>query len=469
MFGNVNVDYKPCKSKVQLERAAHYILGKLPEQISEGIVKTAPNLYWGMNCDRDNFARDILMTRKLFGKHETPKTNLAFKMSISFSPDDNDKLTYDEVFRIAMEFAEKYFKGYEVLFAVHTDKPHKHVHFLVGNCHTETGKAYRRSQKDLYEMCEFFGEQCMQRGLTHSVRDSYFRDKENDSRDKETFAEKQMKAKGKETFKDELREVILIECADPNNKTLEDVVAALMKHYHVECRVKGNTISYRHPEYTDKSGKLVSVRGSKLGDKYTVKGILHELEKTRRGRTDRDLAGTAVITETRRGSDNIGENGQAGDQEKIPRADSRSAGRTPTADRTEAVTAALTSEAKEGGKSLLHAGDASQRGTADQESEQTKTQAGGNSSGKQEGSPHSGAGRNRDMGSGTDGGDSGDLGRCQEGREGHAHGNVGDKDVPSLEELFRSYDRRNGKARRKRVTEPEPTEPVRKKRKGIVR
>ena len=94
MFGNVNVDYKPCKSKVQLERAAHYILGKLPEQISEGIVKTAPNLYWGMNCDRDNFARDILMTRKLFGKRETPKTNLAFKMSISFSPDDNDKLTY---------------------------------------------------------------------------------------------------------------------------------------------------------------------------------------------------------------------------------------------------------------------------------------------------------------------------------------------------------------------------------------
>lgn len=468
MFGNVNVDYKPCKSKVQLERAAHYILGKLPEQISEGIVKTAPNLYWGMNCDRDNFARDILMTRKLFGKRETPKTNLAFKMSISFSPDDNDKLTYDEVFRIAMEFAEKYFKGYEVLFAVHTDKPHKHVHFLVGNCHTETGKAYRRSQKDLYDMCEFFGEQCMQRGLTHSVRDSYFRDKEDNSRDKETFAERQMKAKGKETFKDELREVIRIECADPNNKTLEDVVNALMKHYHVECRVKGNTISYRHPEYTDKNGKLVSVRGSKLGDKYTVKGIEHELEQIRRGRSDRDLAGTAVITETGRRSDNIGTDRQAGDQEKAPRADTRAAGRTQTSVRTSEVTATA-GEAQEAGKVLLHTGDASQGRTAGQESEQTKTQAGGNSSGKQESSPHSGAGSNRDLGSGADGGDSGDLGRCQEGREGHAHGNVGDKDVPSLEELFRSYDRRNGKERRKRVTEPEPTEPVRKKRKGIVR
>ena len=471
MFGNVNVDYQPCKTAVQLQKAADYILGRLPEQIRDGVVKTAPNLYWGINCDRDNYARDVLMTRSLFGKRPDGKANLAFKMSISFSPDDNDKLTYDEVFRIAKEFADKHFQGYEVLFAVHTDKPHKHVHFLVGNCHIETGRAYRRNQRDLYDMCEFFGEQCMKRGLVNSVRKDYFND--NPDRDKETFAEKQMKAKGKETFKDELREVIRIECADPNNKTLEDVVAALMKHYHVECRVKGNTISYRHPEYTDKNGKLVSVRGSKLGDKYTVKGINHELTKVRRGREDRDLAEltaeTAVITETRRESDNIGENRLAGDQKETPGADSRSAGRTQTTNRTSEVITAHAGEAQEGGKSLLHTGDASQRGAAGQGSEQTKTKAGGNSGGKQESDSHSGTGRNRDMGNGTDGGDSGDLGRYQEGREGHAHGNVGDKDVPTLEELFRSYDRRNGKERRKRASEPEHTEPVRKKRKGIDR
>ena len=113
-----------------------------------------------MNCDRDNFARDVMMTRELLGKRKSKNANLAYKMSISFHPDDNDKLTYDEVFRIAKEFAEKYFQGYEVLFAVHTDKPHKHIHFLIGNCHTETGKAYRRNQKDLYAMSEFFGKQC---------------------------------------------------------------------------------------------------------------------------------------------------------------------------------------------------------------------------------------------------------------------------------------------------------------------
>ena len=428
MFGNVNVDYKPCKSKVQLERAAHYILGKLPEQISEGIVKTAPNLYWGLNCDRDNFARDILMTRKLFGKRETPKTNLAFKMSISFSPDDNDKLTYDEVFRIAKEFAEKYFTGYEVLFAVHTDKPHKHVHFLVGNCHTETGKAYRRSQKDLYDMCEFFGEQCMQRGLTHSVRDSYFRDKENDSRDKETFAEKQMKAKGKETFKDELREVIRIECADPNNKTLEDVVNALMKHYHVECRVKGNTISYRHPNYTDKNGKLVSVRGSKLGDKYTVKGINYELTKIWRG-------------------------------QEAERAEAHTADTTHTADRTQTA------------NGVLHTGTDDKRSGAYPQGVRTLTQsteAGGSSHGisetTQTGNTASGTGRNRNESSGNGGGDRSILGGRTEGREGSSSGDGNAKDVPTFEELFDSYKRRNTKVVRTSDAESEPARAVRKKR-----
>lgn len=47
-----------------------------------------------------------------------------------------------------------------------------------------------------------------------------------------------MKAKGKETFKDELRKVIQIEHADLNNHIFEDVVNALMNHYNVKCRIK---------------------------------------------------------------------------------------------------------------------------------------------------------------------------------------------------------------------------------------
>ncbi len=414
MFGNVNVDYKPCKSSAQLHRAADYILGRQAEQIRDGVVKTAPNLYWGINCDRDHFARDVLMTRELFGKKQSGNANLAFKMSISFSPEDNDKLTYDEVFRIAKEFAEKYFRGYEVLFAVHTDKPHKHVHFLIGNCHIDTGRAFRRNQKDLYDMCEFFGEQCQQRGLTHSVREEFYNHDANKSRDKETFAERQMKAKGKETFKDELREVIRIECADPNNRTLQDVANALMKHYHVECRVKGNTISYRHPNFTDKRGKPASVRGSTLGAQYTVKGIEYELTKIRRAK-QADLG------------------------------------------------------AKNAGAALPHERDerASVWQTQADQIQDRIYITGGNNAGTGTGSTDTGATGANDSGDCTEG--RSDHRSSQTGRTSVPVGGSDPADVPTLTELFSDYQRRNAEDRRQRDAEPEHSKPVRRKRKGFDR
>lgn len=286
-FGNVNVDYKPCKSAGQLKAAALYMLGKKPEQVRNGTVKTAHDLYDSLGCNRDNFANSILVTRKLNGKSYSklkPNTILVHKLSISFHPDDNDKLSYREAYEIAKEFAKKfmYDKGFEVLFAVHTDREHIHAHFLVSNCNFDTGKSYRRNQRDLYEMSEFFGEQCLKRGLVNSVRDNFYNHDLDNQRDKETFAEQQMKKRGAETFKDELREVIQIELADPNNKTFDDVIRGLSEHYNVECRVAGNTVSYRHPEYKDKNGKPVSVRGSRLGQIYTRKGIEYELTKKQR-------------------------------------------------------------------------------------------------------------------------------------------------------------------------------------------
>ena len=120
----------------------------------------------------------------------------------------------------------------------------------------ETGKSYRRSQRDLYEMSEFFGQKCLYYGLVSSVRDSFYNHDPERQQDREPF-------------KDELREVIQVEIADPNNRSFDDVIMALYEHYNVECRVAGNTVSYRHPEYKNKNGKLVSVRGSKLGELYT--------------------------------------------------------------------------------------------------------------------------------------------------------------------------------------------------------
>ncbi len=286
-FGNVNVSYVPCRSVGQLKYAANYMLGRNRDQLKNGVIKTAPKLYMALGCNRENFANNVLVTRKLNGiKSQKNKAILVHKMSISFHPDDN--VDYITAYQIARDFAERFAhsKGYEVLFAVHTDTNHVHAHFLISNCNMANGRSYRRSQRDLYEMSEYFGEQCAKHGFLNSVRENLYNKNPDKVRDMQTFAEAQMKKRGAESFKDELREAVQIELADPRNHTFEDIICALKEHYNVECRVAGNTISYRHPEYLDKNKKPVSVRGSRLGDLYTRKGIEYELTKKRRNQTN---------------------------------------------------------------------------------------------------------------------------------------------------------------------------------------
>ena len=275
-FGNVNVDYAPCKSVGALKAAVDYMLGQRKEQIESGVKKTSEGLYTALGCNRDNFANNILVTRKLNGKsYSKHKANtiLAHKMSISFHPLDN--VSYKDAFKIAENFAEHFIhsKGYEVLFAVHTDTDHVHAHFLISNCNMETGKSYRRSQHDLYEMSEYFGGKCLEHGFTHSVRDSFYNHDMSKQKDKLTFGEAQMKKRGEQSYKDDLREIIRIAVGKPDNRSFDDVIRFIQTEYGIESRVAGNTVSYRHPLYLDKNSKPISIRGSRLGDAYTRKGI----------------------------------------------------------------------------------------------------------------------------------------------------------------------------------------------------
>ena len=96
VYGNVNVKYAPCKSVAQLHSAADYILGKKKAQLSSSVIKTKSELYNAFGCNRDNFANSVLMTKKMHQKKYSrffPRDILAQKLSISFHPEDNDRLT----------------------------------------------------------------------------------------------------------------------------------------------------------------------------------------------------------------------------------------------------------------------------------------------------------------------------------------------------------------------------------------
>lgn len=282
VFGNVNVKYSPCKSVAQLKSAADYILGKRKEQIAEGIEKTRTELYSAFGCNRDNFANSIIMTRKMHQKSFSrykKKEILAQKVSISFHPDDNEKLTYEDAYKIAEQFAHEFFwsKGYEVLFAVHTDTEHIHAHFLVSNCNQKDGKSFRRGPKELIEMSKYFGEQCKEKGLVNSIRDTFYNHEKD--REERTFAEHQMKKRGKLSFKDEIKTYIRLALNDSQTKSVQNVVDMLSEVYGMDIRWKGKTISYALPYDLNKGGKTKAVRGSKLGKRFTVEGIEQYLEQ----------------------------------------------------------------------------------------------------------------------------------------------------------------------------------------------
>ena len=282
VYGNVNVNYSYCKSVAQLKSAADYILGTKKEQIKEGIQKTRSDLYGAFGCSRDNFANSLLITRKMHDKKYSrykQKDILAHKMSISFHPDDNDKLTYEEADKIAREFAHQFFwsKGYEAMWAVHTDTEHIHVHFLVSNCNLKDGKSFRRGMPELKEMSQFFGEQCRERGLTHSVRDTFYN--EVRTQERKSFAECQMQKHDKLSFKEEIKTYVRLAMNSTETRTLEDVVEMLKKIYLMDIRLKGNTISYALPYHAGKAGKAQAVRGSKLGNRFTVAGIRQYMQE----------------------------------------------------------------------------------------------------------------------------------------------------------------------------------------------
>jgi hypothetical protein len=147
-------------------------------------------------------------------------------------------------------------------------------------------------------MSKYFGELCLENGLENSVRDEFYNKDLERQQDKISLPEKKIRERGQDSFKDELREVIREEIANPDNKTFDDVINALYKKYKVECRVAVNTVSYRHPEYRNKKGELVSVRGSKLGELYTRKGIEYELNQNAKSRQSEYVGDTSTTTST---------------------------------------------------------------------------------------------------------------------------------------------------------------------------
>ena len=94
---------------------------------------------------------------------------------------------------------------------------HIHVHFIVNNYNLKDSKSFRRGMPELKEMSQFFGEQCRERGLTHSVRNTFYN--EERTQERKSFAECQMQKHDKLSFKEEIKAYVRLAMNNGRGKT----------------------------------------------------------------------------------------------------------------------------------------------------------------------------------------------------------------------------------------------------------
>lgn len=118
--------------------------------------KTEPHLIGGYNCDYKNAYHQFVLTKRNFNK-ETGRQYIHFTQS--FAP--YDKVTPEDVKEIADKLVlMEAFNGFQIAYAVHTDRDHLHTHFVINSVNSETGLKWKQSAEQLQMMKDFSDDLC---------------------------------------------------------------------------------------------------------------------------------------------------------------------------------------------------------------------------------------------------------------------------------------------------------------------
>ncbi len=115
----------------------------------------------GVNCGAEVAQQSFMATKNLYGK---ASGTFFYHYVQSFSPQEN--VTPAQAHQIALELAERFFPGCEVLVATHVDAEHPHSHFVINSVHPDTGKKLHFTPKTLEQMRAVSDQLCLEHGLS---------------------------------------------------------------------------------------------------------------------------------------------------------------------------------------------------------------------------------------------------------------------------------------------------------------
>lgn len=115
----------------------------------------------GVNCGAEVAQQNFMATKNLYSK---ASGTFFYHYVQSFSP--QEQVSFAEAHQIALELAERFFPGCEVLVATHVDAEHPHSHFVVNSVHPDTGKKLHFTPKTLEQMRAASDQLCLEHGLS---------------------------------------------------------------------------------------------------------------------------------------------------------------------------------------------------------------------------------------------------------------------------------------------------------------
>ena len=115
----------------------------------------------GVNCDGNNAITEFLATKTTYNKLD----GINFYQYVqSFHPREN--ITPQQAHKIAREFAEKAWPGYEVQVSTHCDAQHIHSHFVINSVSFVDGRKLRQDPNTLRQLRSISDQICKEHNLT---------------------------------------------------------------------------------------------------------------------------------------------------------------------------------------------------------------------------------------------------------------------------------------------------------------
>ena len=118
-------------------------------------------LVTGINCPADTAYTNMMLTKNY---HRKTDGRMYYHLCQSFSPDE--KITPELAHKVAVEFAEKQFPGYECIVGTHVDRDHIHSHIVFNSVSFATGKKYHSDKNDIQRWRQTSDEVCREHGLS---------------------------------------------------------------------------------------------------------------------------------------------------------------------------------------------------------------------------------------------------------------------------------------------------------------